>query len=241
MRSAELVGVAQTITCCGEVSRVSGRGQVAQRGVRPGLIIRNHPPCDGGAGVIEIIEERLVEKFVAHAAIECLADAVLHGLARRDEVPGYPILLDPCQHGVRGELGSVVGDDNAWSAAPTDQAGQLARYTVTGDRRVGDCSKAFLGHVIHHVQNAEASSAHELIVDEICGPTRIRAGLDEQRCPRSDCTLPATTLADCQTFLSIEALRLLPVHDMAFTAQEHVQTPVAEPPLLGSQFAQAKT
>ena len=39
----------------------------------------------------------------------------------------------------------------------------------------------------------------------------------------------------------IEALRLLPVHDMAFTAQEHVQTPVAEPPLLGSQFAQAKT
>ena len=43
------------------------------------------------------------------------------------------------------------------------------------------------------------------------------------------------------TFLSIEALRLLPVHDMAFTAQEHVQTPIAEPPLLGSQFAQAKT
>jgi hypothetical protein len=74
MRSAELVGVAQTIACCGEVSRVSGRGQVAQRGVRPGLIIRNHPPCDGGAGVIEMIEERLVEKFVAHAAIECLAD-----------------------------------------------------------------------------------------------------------------------------------------------------------------------
>src|SRR5512132_3981568 len=61
MRSAELVGVAQTIACCGEVSRVSGRGQVAQRGVRPGLIIRNHPPCDGGAGVIEIIEQGLVE------------------------------------------------------------------------------------------------------------------------------------------------------------------------------------
>ena len=131
MRSAELVGVAQTIACCGEVSRVSGRGQVAQRGVRPGLIIRNHPSCDGGAGVIEIIEERLVEKFVAHAAIECLADAVLHGLARRDEVPGYSILLRPGQHGVRGELGSVIGDDNAWSAAPPYQAGQLSRYTVT--------------------------------------------------------------------------------------------------------------
>ena len=84
-------------------------------------------------------------------------------------------------------------------------------------------------------------SAHELIVDEIYGPTRIRPGLDEQRCSRANGTLATTTLANCQTFLSIEALRLLPVHDMAFTAQEHVQTPIAEPPLLGSQFAQAKT
>ena len=105
MRSAERVKVAQTIACCGEVSRVSGRGQVAQRGVRPGLIIRNHPPCDGGAGVIEIIEQGLVEKFVAHPAIERLADAVLHRLAWGDEVPGFSFLLRPGQHGVRGELG----------------------------------------------------------------------------------------------------------------------------------------
>jgi hypothetical protein len=78
-------------------------------------------------------------------------------------------------------------------------------------------------------------------VDKIDGPTRIRSGLDEQWRPRSHCTLAATTLANGQTFLSIEALRLLPVHDMAFTAQEHVQTPIAEPPLLGSELAQAKT
>jgi hypothetical protein len=42
-------------------------------------------------------------------------------------------------------------------------------------------------------------------VDEICGPTRIRAGLDEQRCSRANGTLATTTLANCQTFLSIEA------------------------------------
>ena len=77
-------------------------------------------------------------------------------------------------------------------------------------------------------------------MDEIYGPTRIRPGLDEQRCSRANGTLATTTLANCQTFFSIEALRLLAVHDMAFTAQEHVQTPIAEPPLLGSQFAQAK-
>jgi hypothetical protein len=43
--------------------------------------------------VVEIIEQGLVEKFVAHAAIECLADAVLHGLARGDEVPDDSVPL----------------------------------------------------------------------------------------------------------------------------------------------------
>jgi len=53
-------------------------------------------------------------------------------------LPGQPADSDydalpvgEAQDGVRGELGSVVGDDNAWSAAPPYQAGQLSRYTVT--------------------------------------------------------------------------------------------------------------
>ena len=55
-------------------------------------------------------------------------------------------------------------------------------------------------------------------MDEIYGPTRIRPGLDEQRCSRANGTLATTTLANCQTFFSIEALRLLAVHDMQLKA-----------------------
>jgi hypothetical protein len=35
-------------------------------------------------------EQDLGQELVAHAAIEGLADAVLHRLARRDEMPGAP-------------------------------------------------------------------------------------------------------------------------------------------------------
>lgn len=40
-----------------------------------------YPAIQRGAGVIEIIEDRLVEQFVAHATVERLADALLHWLA----------------------------------------------------------------------------------------------------------------------------------------------------------------
>src|SRR6204780_4393984 len=57
-----------------------------------------------------------------HAPVETLAEAVLHRLSRRDEMPDEPVVLRPGEHGVRGELGPIVRDDHAWPAAPFDQA-----------------------------------------------------------------------------------------------------------------------
>jgi hypothetical protein len=39
MRSAELVGVAQTIACCGEIVGIGHRCEIAQRRVRPSLVV----------------------------------------------------------------------------------------------------------------------------------------------------------------------------------------------------------
>ena len=38
--------------------------------------------------------------------------AVLHRLSLGDEVPGDAVLACPAEHGVRGELGAMVGDDH---------------------------------------------------------------------------------------------------------------------------------
>ena len=84
-RSAELVGVAQPVVRCGEGGGV-GRGcEIADRRVRTPLVVAGDPPGNDGSGVVEIVEDRLVEQFIAHAAVEGFADAVLHRLAGRDE------------------------------------------------------------------------------------------------------------------------------------------------------------
>jgi hypothetical protein len=69
--------------------------------------------------MVEIVEDRLVQQFVAYAAVERLADAVLR-LARRDEMPSDAAALSPGEHRVRGELGPVIGDDQVRFAAPGD-------------------------------------------------------------------------------------------------------------------------
>jgi hypothetical protein len=82
MRSAELVRVAQTIACCGEVSGVGRRREIAQSRMRPALVVVVDPVRDLAPGMIEAEEQALVEKLVAHAPVETLAEAVLHRLSR---------------------------------------------------------------------------------------------------------------------------------------------------------------
>src|SRR5277367_549561 len=70
MRSAELVGVAQTIAGCGEIGGVGRRREIAQSRMRPALVVIVDPVRDLGPGMIEAEEQALVEKLVAHAPLK---------------------------------------------------------------------------------------------------------------------------------------------------------------------------
>jgi hypothetical protein len=112
-------------------------------------------------------EQALVEKLVAHAPVETLAEAILHRLSSRNEMPDDPVVLRPGEHGVRGELGPIVRDDHAGLAAALDQNSQFARHTSPRDRRIGDRRQAFPRHVIDDLQDAESPAAGELVMDKI--------------------------------------------------------------------------
>ena len=134
MRSAELVRVAQPIACCGEVGGVSRRGEIAQRGVWTPVVVIIGPIGDAGSGVIEAEEQGFIEKLVPHPAIEALTEAVLHRLARRDEVPGNAVFLRPGQHGVRRELGAIRSYWIEAGKLPVDGPGWSASITLVQTR-----------------------------------------------------------------------------------------------------------
>ncbi len=114
----------------------------------------------------------------SHPPVKRFADAVLHWLARRDEMPGHARRLRPGQHGVARELRAVVGNDHSRLAAMADDVLQFARHAPTRDRGVGDRAEAFLGHVVDYVQHPEPSSRAELVMHKVERPARIWQRLD---------------------------------------------------------------
>jgi len=83
----------------------------------PDLVVVGHPFCDEAAGVGQPEKQGLIEEFVPHAAVEALAEAVLHRLTRLDIVPRDARILCPGKDCVRGELGAVVRNDHTRLAA----------------------------------------------------------------------------------------------------------------------------
>src|SRR5260370_27389669 len=79
---------------------------VTERGMRPRRVVVSDPSSDDLASLLEIEEQALVEKFVAHAAVEGLDVAILHRLPRRHVMPFHPILFAPAQESIRGGLGT---------------------------------------------------------------------------------------------------------------------------------------
>ena len=58
------------------------------------------------------MKQALIEKLVAHPAVEGHDVAVLHWSSRRDVMPVHTLILSQTQDGVRSKLGDIVGNDH---------------------------------------------------------------------------------------------------------------------------------
>src|SRR3546814_15818667 len=98
-----------------------GRRCLISKGrVRPRLVVIFGPGRDHCAGMIEVEEQRLVQKLITHPAIEALDIAVLHRLAGRDIMPLDADLAAPCEHPLRCPPGPVVAAAHPRSAPLPD-------------------------------------------------------------------------------------------------------------------------
>src|SRR4051812_37277334 len=101
----------------------------------------------------------------------------------------------------------MVGDDHGRRAAAGDERGELACDPLARDRGIGNRQEALLGDVVHHVQDAQATAAGELVVHEVDRPSRVGQGWQEQRRPGASGALTASSAPHRQSFLTIEPLR----------------------------------
>lgn len=69
---------------------------------------------------VEIEEQDLVQKLVAHLTIDTFDIAILHGPAGSDVVPVNPAIPGPCADGVGREFCAVVRNNHARLSPPCD-------------------------------------------------------------------------------------------------------------------------
>jgi hypothetical protein len=123
----------------------------------------------------------------------------------------------------------VIGDDHPWLATPPNQVRQLASNPPSRDRGIGDGGQAFPRNVIDDVENAEASTAGELVVDKVQRPARIGPCLNKDRRSCSYGSSSRPPLAHAETFLSIEPIDAVDPRGLTALAQENEQAPIAKP------------
>ena len=70
------------------------------------------------AGMVQVIEQVLIQVFVPHPAIEAFDKAVLHRFARRNVMPFNFAIFLPFQHRIGCQFRAVVLDHHAGVHAP---------------------------------------------------------------------------------------------------------------------------
>ena len=76
--------------------------------MRPDIVVIVAPQGQRAAGLGQVVEDFLVEAFVAQTAVEALDVTVLLGFPGVDVVPFDLVVVRPFQDGLAGEIGAVA-------------------------------------------------------------------------------------------------------------------------------------
>ncbi len=160
---------------------------------------------------------------------EALDEGILGRISGRDVVPIDLSVIGKGQDRVRGELGPIVADSGSGLSTGLEQRCQFPRNPCAGQGRVGDQGEALPRAIVDHGQHAEAAAIGQLVGHEVERPTLVRHQRQRHRGSRPYRLLAPAATPDMQPFLAVDAEQALVIHLMTLTAQEDMQSPIAEP------------
>ncbi len=87
-----------------KVRREFPRRLIAERRVRPNVVVVDAPKVGGGSNLGYRTEEMRVNELIAYAAVERFDLGVLRWLSRPDDMPLKIAIRAPAQHSMTAEL-----------------------------------------------------------------------------------------------------------------------------------------
>ena len=135
--------------------------------MRPDFVVIAPPLLDFASCLIQRSEPLHIQAFVPKLAVETFNIAILHGLARLDEVVPNPMLLHPIQQRFAGEFWSIVRSNRLGIASKVGGLIQHPRHISTADSVIDDQINAFVAEVIRNRENLDSATRRQAIADKI--------------------------------------------------------------------------
>ena len=181
------------------------RVEVAQPAVGAGMVVVLAPRGSAAPGIGKRLEPVQVEALVAETAVEALGKRVLHRLAGVDELEFDTESSRPLLEVRARELGAVVADEPFGPTSLLDGLEQLDGHVRGAQRGADFHSDALAREVVDDREHADGATVRELVVNEVHAPTLRRSGWQNHWAPNDWLESSATSPADSQALLRVDA------------------------------------
>lgn len=152
--------------------------------MRPALVVELAPRLNQHLGFGQRVEPFPVEQFIAQLAVEALDEAVLPGLARRDEGRPDGLVAPPAHDRAGGELRPAVAADVLELAVDAHQPGERQDHILGAD------DQAFARVLVQQPQQPKRQATRTKAIDYAyrlitCHELQSKALGDDPKC--EDC------------------------------------------------------
>src|SRR5258706_6349788 len=134
----------------------------------PLLVVLPQPHFGLFTHLVQSLKPVHVEHRLAVAAMESYNEAILHRLARFDELEHHSVLFGPFSQGQRDELRTIVCSQLEGIAADSGYPFKLAHHALGGQAEVDFDRQRFTIEVIDHISSAEATTVPHRIAQKVC-------------------------------------------------------------------------
>jgi len=208
--------------------------------VRPSDIVVDAPRFNRLLRIGQAHEPALVQALVPEPPVEALGERILNRLAGLNELKRDAARVCPLIECLAGELGTIVTDERRREAARYGQLIKHAHHALARQREVDFDRRRLAREVIDARECAKLPPVAQCVRDEVHAPPLVRCAWRREWHARHRDAL-ALPPADVESFFPIDPLYELPIDDIAFAPQQHVEPPIAPARALRREGLQART
>jgi len=180
----------------------------------------------------------VVQAFIPKPAVEALDERILRRFARLDQLELHAVLVGPLVQCLAGEFRPLVSPDRLGIAPETRRLIEHPGHVMSRYSEIDGEINGLLAEVIDDSQYLDSAAISQCVTDKIHRPDLVRHRRQFQHLPLNGHPMSPLAAPNRQAGIAVEAIDTLVIGQDPLTANQGMQTAIAEPAAFAGQFNQ---